>query len=228
MASAVSPAQLAGSPVFGALPPPALEQLASLLHRRAYKRGQVIFHQDDPGTAAYLIETGCVKVVLLSAEGDEMVLRILAPGEVFGELALLTGRPRSASVIAIEDTVTHTLERDAFLDFLQQRPAAAMPIFGVLTDLIHRLTEQVEDLAQLDVPRRLERKLLELAETYGHRTPTGIRIDVRLNQTELASMIGTTRVSVNNCLAGLERRGIIAREGQRIILRRPEALQPPG
>ena len=192
-----------------------------------YKRGQVNFHQDDPGTAAYLIESGCVKVVLLSTDGDEMVLRILAPGEVFGELALLTGRPRSASVVAIEDTVTHTLERTAFMDFLQQRPAAAMPIFGVLADLIHRLTEQVEDLAQLDVPRRLERKLLELAQTYGQQTADGIRVDVRLNQTELASMIGTTRVSVNNCLAALERRGIITRDGQRIVVCRPEALQPP-
>ena len=227
MASPVSSAQLAGSPVFGALPPPALEQLATLLHRRVYKRGQVIFHQDDPGTAAYLIDSGCVKVVLLSTDGDEMVLRILAPGEVFGELALLTGRPRSASVVAIEDTVTHTLERADFMDFLEQRPAAAMPIFGVLADLIHRLTEQVEDLAQLDVPRRLERKLLELAQAYGHQTAEGIRIDVRLNQTELASMIGTTRVSVNNCLASLERRGIITRDGQRIVLCRPEALQPP-
>jgi CRP/FNR family transcriptional regulator, cyclic AMP receptor protein len=129
--------------------------------------------------------------------------------------------------VAIEDTVTHTLERTAFMDFLQQRPAAAMPIFGVLADLIHRLTEQVEDLAQLDVPRRLERKLLELAQAYGHQTAEGIRIDVRLNQTELASMIGTTRVSVNNCLAALERRGIITRDGQRIVVCRPEALQPP-
>ena len=85
MASAVTPAQLAGSAIFGALPLPALEQLATLLHRRAYRRGQVIFHQDDPGTAAYLIESGCVKVVLLSTDGEEMVLRILAPGEVFGE-----------------------------------------------------------------------------------------------------------------------------------------------
>jgi len=228
MVSPVGSAQLAGSPVFGALPPPILEQLAALLHRRSYKRGQVIFHQEDPGSAAYLIESGCVKVVVLTADGDEMVLRVLAPGEVFGELAMLTGRPRSASVVAIEDTVTHTLERTAFLDFIQQRPAAAMPIFGVLVDLIQRLTVQVEDLAKLDVPRRLERKLLELAQTYGQQTAEGIRIDVRLNQTDLANMIGTTRVSVNNCLTGLERRGIIARNGHRIVLRRPEALQPHG
>jgi CRP/FNR family cyclic AMP-dependent transcriptional regulator len=225
MATSANAAQLAASTVFGALPPAALDQLAELMNRRSYKRGQVIFHQDDPGAAAYLIESGCVKIVLIGNEGDEMVLRVLSAGEVFGELALLTGRPRSASVVAIEDTVAHTLERSAFLEFLQKRPEAAMPIFQVLTDLIHRLTEQVEDLAMLDVPRRLNRKLLELADTYGQTTPSGIRIDVRLNQSELASMIGTSRVSVNNCLSSLEKRGLIAREGQRIVLRRPDALR---
>ncbi|SRR5579884_570606 len=226
MPSLVTAAQLASSTVFGALPPTALEQLAALMQRRSYKRGQVIFHQDDPGTAAYVIESGCVKVVLLSAEGDEVVLRVLTSGEVFGELALLTGRPRSASVIAVEDTVADTLDRNALLGFLSQHPEAAMPIFRVLADLVHRLTEQVEDLALLDVPRRLERKLLELADSYGQETPAGIRIDVRLNQSELASMIGTSRVSVNNHLSSLVRRGIITREGQRIVLRRPEALRP--
>jgi CRP/FNR family cyclic AMP-dependent transcriptional regulator len=217
--------QLASSTVFGALPPAALERLAALMQRRTYRRGQVIFHQDDPGVAAYVIASGCVKVVLVSPDGNEMVLRLLSAGEVFGELALLTGRPRSATVVALEDTVAHTLERTAFLEFLQRHPEAAMPIFRVLTDLIHRLTEQVEDLAQLDVPRRLERKLLELAEAHGEETPQGIRINVRLNQTELASMIGTSRVSVNNCLASLERRGLIVREGPRIVLRRPDALR---
>ena len=225
MRSPVTAAQLASSSVFGALSPDTLEQLAGLMQRRAYKRGQVVFHQDDPGSAAYVIETGCVKIVLISAEGEEVVLRVLSSGEVFGELALLTGRPRSASVVAVEDTVAHTLERNAFLSFLQQHPDAAMPIFRVLVDLIHHLTEQVEDLALLDVPRRLERKLLELADTYGQQTPDGIRIDVRLNQSELASMIGTSRVSVNNYLSSLERRGIIGRDGQRIVLRRPEALR---
>jgi CRP-like cAMP-binding protein len=226
MRSPATAAQLAGSPLFGGLPSDTLEQLASLLQRRSYKRGQVIFHQDDPGAAAYVIESGCVKIVVLSSEGDEVVLRVLSKGEVFGELALLTGRPRSASVIAVEDTTAHTLERTAFLAFLRDHPEAAMPIFRVLAELIHRLTEQVEDLALLDVPRRLERKLLELADTYGQPTADGMRIDVRLSQSELASMIGTSRVSVNNSLASLERRGIITRDGQRIVLRRPDALRP--
>ncbi|HEY7062261.1 MAG TPA: Crp/Fnr family transcriptional regulator [Chloroflexota bacterium] len=225
MAYAV-PAQMARSPVFSALPAPALDQLAAAMQRRLYKRGQVVFHQDDSGASVHVIESGRIKVVLATQEGEELLLRVLGAGELFGELALLDGRPRSATVVALEDTVTHVLERSAFLEFLRTHPEAALDLCRALAELIRRLTEQVEDLALLDVPRRLEHKLLELAETYGEPTPRGIRIDVRLTQSELASMIGTSRASVNHYLASLEARGIIQRDGQRIVLRRPEALHP--
>jgi CRP/FNR family cyclic AMP-dependent transcriptional regulator len=225
MAYAV-PAQMARSPVIGSLPAAVLEQLATTMQRRLYKRGQVIFHQDDPGASVHVIESGRIKVVLATQEGEELLLRVLGEGELFGELALLDGRPRSATVIALEDTVTHVLERSSFLEFLRSHPDAALDLCRALAELIRRLTEQVEDLALLDVPRRLERKLLELADAHGESTPQGIRIDVRLTQSELASMIGTSRASVNHYLASLEARGIIRRDGQRIVLRRPEALHP--
>ncbi len=224
MAYAV-PAQMARSPVFGTLPAAVLERLAASMQRRLYKRGQVVFHQDDPGAAVHVIERGRIKVVLTTPEGEEMLLRVLGEGELFGELALLDGRPRSATVVALEDTVTHVLERATFLDFLRAHPEAALDLCRALAELIRRLTDQVEDLALLDVPRRLERKLLELADAYGQPGPRGTLIDVRLTQSELASMIGTSRASVNSCLALLEERGIIRREGQRIVVRRPEMLR---
>ena len=225
MPSAVTSAQLAHSPVFGPLPASERERLAAMMLRRPYRRGQTIFHQDDPAGAVYLIETGRVKVVLITPEGEDLVLRVLGEGEIFGELALLDGQPRSASVVALEDTVTHVLEREAFLTFLRANPDAALDLFRALAELVRRLTEQVEDLAVLDVPGRLARKLLELADAHGQAAPEGILIDVRLTQSELASMIGTSRVSVNHYLALLEGRAIIRRDGQRILLRRPEALK---
>ncbi len=228
MAYAVSSEQLARSPVFATLPADELANIAAMMGRRPYKRGQVIFHQDDPGASVHLIESGRVKVVLTTDEGEELLLRVLAAGEIFGELALFDQRPRSATVIALEPTVTHVLERDVFLDFLRGHPEAALHLCGALANLIRRLTDQVEDLALLDVPRRLERKLLELAELHGQPDPDGIRIDLPLTQSELASMIGTSRVSVNHYLASLERRGIIGRDGHRIVIRRPAALGPQG
>jgi CRP/FNR family cyclic AMP-dependent transcriptional regulator len=225
MAYAAASAQLARSPVFGPLPPQELENLAGMMARRPYKRNQVIFHQDDPGASVHLIESGRVKVVLTTEEGEELLLRVLGAGELFGELALFDQRPRSASLIALEPTVTHVLERDVFLDFLRSHPDTALHLCRALADLIRRLTDQVEDLALLDVPRRLERKLLELAQAHGETVGEGIRIDLPITQSELASMIGTSRVSVNHYLSSLERRGIIAREGHRIVLRRPAALR---
>ena len=224
MAYAV-PAQLARSPVFGTLPADVLERLAASMQRRTYRRGQVVFHQDDPGASVHVIESGRVKVALTTPEGEELLLRVMGEGEIFGELALLDGRPRSATISALEETVTHVLERSTFLDFLRAHPEASLDLCRALAELIRRLTEQVEDLAMLDVPRRLERKLLELADDYGKPAPDGTLIDVRLTQSELASMIGTSRASVNYCLASLESRGIIGREGQRIVLRRPDALR---
>ncbi len=226
MRQAATSEQLARSPVFGPLPTPVLDGLAASMQRRLFKRGQVIFHQEDPGAAVYVIESGRVKVVLENVDGEEMLLRVLGSGEIFGELALLDGQPRSATVAALEDSVTYVLERSVFLQFLRAEPEAALHLLGALADLIRRLTEQVEDLALLDVPRRLERKLLELAEAYGQPGPRGVLIDLRLSQRELASMIGTSRASVNQCLASLEARGIIVRDGQRIVVRRIEALRP--
>jgi CRP/FNR family cyclic AMP-dependent transcriptional regulator len=226
MAYPAASAQLARSPVFSTLPQAELEKLSAMMARRPYKRGQVIFHQNDPGASVHLIESGRVKVVLATEEGDELLLRVLGAGELFGELALFEQRPRSASVLTLEATVTHVLERDVFLDFLRAHPDIALHLCGALANLIRRLTDQVEDLALLDVPRRLERKLLELAETHGQAEGEGIRIDLPLTQSELASMIGTSRVSVNHYLSSLERRGIIARRGHRIVGRRLAALRP--
>lgn len=216
---------LARSPVFGPLPASERERLAAMMQRRVYRRGQTIFHQDDPAGAVYLIENGQVKIVLVSHDGDDVVLRLLGEGEIFGELALLDGRPRSASVVALEDTVTHVLERAAFLEFLRGQPEASLHLFRALAELVRRLTEQVEDLAVLDVPRRLARKLLELADVWGRPVPEGILIDVRLTQKDLAEMIGTSRVSVNHYLALLDDRGIIRRNGPRIIVCQPDTLR---
>jgi CRP-like cAMP-binding protein len=225
MAYPAASTQLARSPVFATLPPRELENLAAMMARRPYKRGQVIFHQEDPGASVHLIESGRVKVVLGTEDGEELLLRVLGAGEIFGELALFDQRPRSATVVTLEPTVTHVLERDDFLDFLRAHPDIALHLCGALATLVRRLTDQVEDLAVLDVPRRLERKLAELAEAHGAPGPDGIRIDLPITQSELASMIGTSRVSVNHYLSSLERRGIITRDGHRIVVRRPAALR---
>jgi CRP/FNR family transcriptional regulator/CRP/FNR family cyclic AMP-dependent transcriptional regulator len=205
----------------------ALTQLTRSLRRRTYSRGEVIFHQGDPGDTLHLVRGGRVKVVLPAESGDEAVLAILGPGDCFGELALLDGGPRSASVVAMEPVETLVLGRQDFLAFFRSNIEAAERLVVTLARIIRRANEEVADLAFLDLPGRLAKKLLELAETHGHPLEggKGAEITVPLTQEELAGMIGATRPSVNKVLGLYEDQGAIQRRGRRIAILKPEVLR---
>jgi CRP-like cAMP-binding protein len=153
------------------------------------------------------------------------VFTVHGPGDVFGELALLDGAPRSASATALEQSRLLTLDRPAFVAFLRDQPDASLTLLGDLAARVRRLSSQVEDLMFLDIPGRLARTLLRLGEQYGRRTERGIEIDLQITQTELGGMVGATRVSVNRLLLWFAERGLIAIDERRIVLIRPEALQ---
>lgn len=205
----------------------ALAQLSQSVRRRTYHRGEVIFHQGDPGDTLHLVRNGRVKVVLPAETGDEAVLAILGPGDCFGELALLDGGPRSASVVAMEQVETLVLGRQDFLTFFRSNMEAAVRLIVNLARIIRRSNEEVADLAFLDLPGRLAKKLLDLAEAHGQPLDggKGIEITVPLTQEELAGMIGATRPSVNKVLGLYEDQGAIQRRGRRIAILKPEVLR---
>lgn len=205
----------------------ALAQLSQSVRRRSYHRGEVIFHQGDPGDTLHLVRSGRVKVVLPAETGDEAVLAILGPGDCFGELALLDGGPRSASVVAMEQVETLVLGRQDFLTFFRSNMEAAVRLIVNLARIIRRSNEEVADLAFLDLPGRLAKKLLDLAEAHGQPLDggKGIEITVPLTQEELAGMIGATRPSVNKVLGLYEDQGAIQRRGRRIAILKPEVLR---
>ena len=205
----------------------ALTQLSQSVRRRSYHRGEVIFHQGDPGDTLHLVRNGRVKVVLPAETGDEAVLAILGPGDCFGELALLDGGPRSASVVAMEQVETLVLGRQDFLTFFRSNMEAAVRLIINLARIIRRSNEEVADLAFLDLPGRLAKKLLDLAEAHGQPLDggKGIEITVPLTQEELAGMIGATRPSVNKVLGLYEDQGAIQRRGRRIAILKPEVLR---
>jgi CRP/FNR family transcriptional regulator/CRP/FNR family cyclic AMP-dependent transcriptional regulator len=207
-----------------------LESLTGLtrsLRRRGFHRGEVIFHQGDPGDTLHIIGNGRVKIVLPAETGDEVVLAVLGPGDCFGELALLDGGPRSASVVAMESVETWVLGRQDFLLFFRSNIEAAERLIINLSRTIRRTNEDVADLAFLDLPGRLAKKLLDLAESYGQQQEGSkvIEITVPLTQEELASMIGATRPSVNKVLGLYEDQGAIQRRGRRIAILRPDVLR---
>jgi CRP/FNR family transcriptional regulator/CRP/FNR family cyclic AMP-dependent transcriptional regulator len=193
--------------------------------RRTFRRGEAIFHKGDPGTSMFAILEGQVKILLPSEAGDEALLAVLDRGDFFGELSLIDGQPRSATVVAAEPTETLVLHREALLRALTANPQIAAGLLRALSQRLRETDEFVEDAVFLDVPARIAKKLLELGETYGHPVPEGILINLRFTQHDLATMVGSSRESVNKHLRSFRARGIIDVQRQRVIIRRRDDLQ---
>ena len=209
---------LAGSYLLRNLPEESISRLANAARRRTYRRGEVVFHQGDPGDALHFLVEGRVKVVLDAESGDEAVIAILGPGDCFGELSLIDGEPRSATVEALEPVRTVSLARSDFIAFLHQSPAALDRLLASLAGMVRRANEGVADLVFLDLEGRLVKKLLELADAHGKQVDGAVEIEVPMTQEDLAAMIGATRASVNKLLGWYEDRGAIQRRGRRIAI----------
>jgi len=209
---------LTHSPLLANLPPEALSKLASAARRRSYRRGEVIFHQGDPGDALHFLTEGRVKVVLDAETGEEAVIAILGPGECFGELALIDGEPRSATVETLEPVQTVSLARPEFMTFIRENPSVAERLLVTLAGMVRRTDESMADLVFLDLEGRLVKKLLELAEAHGRDVDGATEIELPMTQEDLAAMIGATRASVNKLLGWYEDRGAIQRRGRRIAI----------
>jgi len=209
---------LAGSTLLRNLPDESLARLTSTARRRTFRRGEVIFHQGDPGDALHFIVAGRVKVVLDAESGGEALIAIVGPGDCFGELALIDGEPRSATVEALEPVQTVSLTRADFFAFLRENPIALERLLASLAGMVRRSNEGVADLVFLDLEGRLVKKLLELADAHGKTVDGAIEIEVPMTQEDLAAMIGATRASVNKVLGWYEDRGAIQRRGRRIAI----------
>ncbi len=212
-------------PFLAALDAADRKALAAAAKRRRFRRGEVIFHKDDPGESLFIIDEGSVRIYLPSPQGADLTLAVLGPGDFFGDLALLDGRPRSASAAALPETETVALNRADFTSVIRSRPEAAMVVVAAVAERLRETNEMAGDLAFLDVGGRLAKKLLELAAARGVQRPGGILLDMPLTQEGLANMVGVTRESVNRHLAQLRRLGVIGSQGRRFLIRDAEALR---
>jgi CRP/FNR family transcriptional regulator, cyclic AMP receptor protein len=206
---------LRSAAIFAELPDDVLARLAAHCFSRTYRRNQYLWYQGDDGARLVVVASGLVKVVLSSAQGGEVVLTTLGPGGMFGELAVLDGSPRSASVVAAEPTTVVLLSRATVLELLNRYPSVLDALLRSLGNLIRRLTEQAGDFVFLDLPGRVAKLLLHLAEAHGAGSTV---LDLGLSQSDLAAMVGATRPAVNRVLQNLASRGVITVDGQRIVL----------
>jgi CRP/FNR family transcriptional regulator, cyclic AMP receptor protein len=207
-------------PLFSRLPDGELAELAERVRTKTFRRGEMIFRKDDPGTHLYMVLEGGVKIALPGEFGQEALVAIMRPGEFFGELALFDRSPRSATATALEDTRAALLAGDDFLAYLESHPASFRVVLETLARTIRRLSDRVEDLIFLDVPSRVAKYLLDLVHSIGD----GNGNEVNLTQDELAAFIGASRVSVNRVLGDLERREIISIRRRRIAIKDADRL----
>jgi CRP/FNR family transcriptional regulator, cyclic AMP receptor protein len=213
-------------PLFQGVPGEALDEIVRSVRVRGFSRGTVIFHKDDPGNQLYVILTGAVSITLPSPDGKDLVLSILSPGDFFGELSLFDEEPRSATAVAVgDDTQTLILSREAFIGPLMRYPQMALQILGLLSRRLREADALAQESALLDLPGRLARRLLELAERHGQREGETMRITLRLTQTDLASLVGATRVATNRQLQRFQQQGIVSWQSQHITLLKPSALR---
>ena len=209
-------------PLFADVADAELALLAPCLVRRSFAKDVLIFSEGSPGSALYIIESGQVRIYLTSSNGQQISLSVYGPGQVFGEISLLDGLPRSASVAALEPVIALALERDDFLPYMDAHPAVARSVIRVLSVRLRHTTTFAESLVFLDVAARLAAKLLELA---AWRSETEGSADISMTQGDLATWVGASRESVNKALSDFRKQGLITIEGQHITIVNRRGLQ---
>ncbi|MFG1997568.1 Crp/Fnr family transcriptional regulator [Spirillospora sp. NPDC048911] len=207
---------LAEIPLFAVLDADGIEALARAGLPRRHGVGQIIVHQGDPGDRLFAVLDGLVKVVFATPHGDEVVLDTLGSAETFGELSVLDGGPRSASIVVVETAWLFSLSRAQLLALMHDHPAVADEFLHGLGALVRRLTERTADMAFLDLGGRLAKVLLHLAGKHGDAG--GTVLDRAFTQSDLAAYVGASRPAVNRALSALAARRIIEINGRTIVL----------
>lgn len=211
---------LSGLEMFAGLEPEVRQRVIAAAVPRTYRKGQLLFVENDPGESLIVLRRGAVAVFRTAPTGERAVLTVVRPPEVLGEVSLLDGSPRSASAEAIEECSALALSRSAFLELVHSNPRILDAVMRSLGMLIRRLTEQTADHVFLDLPGRVAKTLVRLAGD--NQAPM---VTIELNQSQLAEMAGGSRQSVNQAIGSFASRGWLRTEGRRIVVTDLAALR---
>lgn len=207
-------------PLFASLDPAEVTAFTLLLREKTYPKGSVILFEDDPGDSLFIVREGRVKVVLVSEEGREVILGILGVGDHFGELSLIDDEPRSAHVVAMEDSTLLALRREDFRRRVEANPAVAWALLVEMSHRLRRADDKIGSLVLLDVPGRIARVLLDASAEAGSDD-----IEKPLTHQTIAHVIGASRETVSRAMREFVEAGWIATEQRRIHIADRPALE---
>jgi CRP-like cAMP-binding protein len=214
-------ALIASHPLFGALQQAQLQRLVAYSKHRKVKAGRAIFAKGDRGDALFAIRSGTIKITAPSGDGREAVFNVLTDGEIFGEIALLDGRARTADAVAVDDCDLLVIERRDFLTLVETDPKIALKLIELLCARLRWTSEHFEEVVLLKLPARLARTLLRLVKAH----PSPGDTEIKITQREISQIVGTTRERVNRELSAWAARSWIALKRGRIVVRSPQALE---
>ncbi len=209
----------ANVPLFHGLSTSELSTLCGMMIHKQFKTGEVILHEEDKeGQTFFIIVKGVVNVAVVTSEGKNAVLATLRRGDFFGEMALLDGEPRSASVIAALQCEVFLLYRKMFLDILQRYPKIAVHLLTEMSKRIRRANRHINTLSMMSIYGRVADVLLQLAKEQGIRGNNTIVIYNRPTHQVIAEMAGTSRETVSRILSQLQKKHCIAIDGKKIVI----------
>ena len=226
MPAVSDPRSLADLDLFRDLSTSELVRINDLAGRTKFPAGAMIMTETQPGEVVYIVLEGTLKVSVVQASGTELTLALLGPGEIVGEMAMADRAGRSADVTALEPASLLWLDRTGFDQLRREVPAVTENLLRLFARRLRLANAQLQAIATLDVHGRVARQLLALADAYGETLPDDdVRIPLRLTQTDLAELVGATRVRVNEVLVGFKRRDYLSVDGRyRVTIHDPDAL----
>ncbi|MDJ0396500.1 Crp/Fnr family transcriptional regulator [Rhodococcus sp. G-MC3] len=215
---------LARAGIFQGVEQSAVAALTQQLQPVDFPRGHRIFTEGDPGDRLYIIVAGKIKVGRSTPDGRENLLTVMGPSDMFGELAIFDPGPRTSTVTTITDVRAVSMDRDALKEWIDQRPEVAGQLLRVLARRLRRTNDNLADLIFTDVPGRVAKALLQLAQRFGTQEAGALRVTHDLTQEEIAQLVGASRETVNKALAEFANRGWLRLEGKSVLILDSERL----
>lgn len=211
--------------LFTGLSRPTLNAIVAAMRLEDFTPGQTIFSRNEPGSGLYLIVSGRVKLSVSSPDGRELMLRFAEPGQIIGEIATIDGGDRTADAVAAGRVGAYALSPADFNHLMDAHPAIARAALRLVCSRLRDTTTQIEEIALYPIEKRVGRFLLSALDLAGHdATVADVPLDLKMNQSELAMLLGASRPKVNVSLGALEKAGAITRKGETIVCH-PAALR---
>jgi CRP/FNR family transcriptional regulator, cyclic AMP receptor protein len=213
------------APLFDGLDEDSARALRRQMSDVKLTRGEHLFPEGDPGDRLYVVLDGKIKLTRAAADGRENLLSVIGPGEMFGELSLFDPRPRTSTASAVTDATVAALAHDALRPWLLERPDVSMHMLQALAKRVRREFDVTADLVFTDVPGRVAKNLLDLAERFGEQDRDGLHVHHDLTQEELAQLVGASRETVNKALADFAARGWLQISARSVLILDIERLR---